>query len=923
MHMKNVISFLLLCFSLATANGQGWEHLYPFGPDQSNGVSDLIPTPDGGFLLRCRGSVNPPPFTMVFPTADFYKLAANGSEQWRKTHQELFDAVVYAMAPAGSNRMLFLTYRDDTTRLVKTDANFQPVWTLVLDAPGMTGYNIHVENVAGGHLVMYQQNGQQGDPVRMIKVNSSGALLWAKDVNVVSNFSFRNFASDEPGNLYLFGEGGNPFGATLGKVSPTGSLLFTKTYASSPVCASPILLNDNLLAYLDFNNHLRLIDAEGLPVTTLDVSVFAYRIARANDGNILVGYSADVSEVGKITPDGTVIWSQAFNNINAAYGKAPFSLWSLPDGGTVTLFQPAGGTQPFYVVRTDANGQVYTNQVHGRIFADVDGDCNYTSGQDFPAPGVSIIAQKGPDFYYATTDSLGDYAMTLDTGTYLLRVLPPGGPWLACDDSLVVNLNPYDTITWNTGINTLNHCPWPGVNLTAPFLRRCFTNSYQVTYGNSSDVVADSAIITLTLDPFLTLQTASLPFTSLGNNLYEFQLGDLGPLQTGAFNVEVQVDCSAELGQTHCSSAEISIANPCPEPALEVPVIQVTATCEGDSVAFRIRNEGGAPMPAAAEFVIIEDLIIMRQGQFQLPAQAETTIKCPATGTTSRIYAGQAPGEPPFFATTTAIEGCNGPIQAGYWNMYPEIFVRQDFVRDCQPNIGSFDPNDKQAVPTGYATEHYIGRGVGLDYKIRFQNTGTDTAFNVVVRDTLSPWLEAATVRPGAASHPYTWQLLGVGVIQFAFSNLQLPDSLTDLAGSQGFISFHIDQKPELPLQTLIENRAAIFFDFNAPVLTNTTFHRVGEKFVVVSAWEPANARILVQAVPNPFTAETRLDVQGLTNASPLYLQVFDLQGRKVVEMQSADGVFQVKKGALEAGMYMFQITQEGRLVGRGKLMVQ
>ncbi len=160
-------------------------------------------------------------------------------------------------------------------------------------------------------------------------------------------------------------------------------------------------------------------------------------------------------------------------------------------------------------------------------------------------------------------------------------------------------------------------------------------------------------------------------------------------------------------------------------------------------------------------------------------------------------------------------------------------------------------------------------------------------------------------------------------MLQFEFANIQLPDSTTNLAGSQGFLSFHIDQKPELPLQTLIENRAAIFFDFNAPVLTNTNFHRVGEKFIVVSAWEPLQASVLVQASPNPFTAETHLEVQGLTSQAPLQLQIFDLQGKTVGEMTSNDGRFQVKKGDLKAGMYLFNIQQNGFLVGRGKLIVQ
>ncbi|MCB0556652.1 MAG: hypothetical protein KDD02_24110, partial [Phaeodactylibacter sp.] len=64
--------------------------------------------------------------------------------------------------------------------------------------------------------------------------------------------------------------------------------------------------------------------------------------------------------------------------------------------------------------------------------------------------------------------------------------------------------------------------------------------------------------------------------------------------------------------------------------------------------------------------------------------------------------------------------------------------------------------NDKQGFPRGYGDEHYIYPGTDLEYLVRFQNTGNDTAFLVVIRDTLSEFLDIATVRPGAASHPYT-----------------------------------------------------------------------------------------------------------------------------------------------------------------------
>lgn len=51
--------------------------------------------------------------------------------------------------------------------------------------------------------------------------------------------------------------------------------------------------------------------------------------------------------------------------------------------------------------------------------------------------------------------------------------------------------------------------------------------------------------------------------------------------------------------------------------------------------------------------------------------------------------------------------------------------------------IGSFDPNYIAVDPVGLTKKHYIENGTSLDYYIEFQNTGTDTAFNIKIFDEL------------------------------------------------------------------------------------------------------------------------------------------------------------------------------------------
>jgi len=133
----------------------------------------------------------------------------------------------------------------------------------------------------------------------------------------------------------------------------------------------------------------------------------------------------------------------------------------------------------------------------------------------------------------------------------------------------------------------------------------------------------------------------------------------------------------------------------------------------------------------------------------------------------------------------------------------------------------SYDPNDKLAnTSTGGSEVYLIDQDDWIDYVIRFQNTGTDTAFNVVITDTLPARLDPATIAVGAASHAFNWNLSGHGIVRFNFPNILLPDSNVNEPRSHGFVGLRI--RPRLPLLpgTIIENTANIYFDFNPPVIT-------------------------------------------------------------------------------------------------------
>ncbi|MCE7925314.1 MAG: T9SS C-terminal target domain-containing protein [Haliscomenobacteraceae bacterium CHB4] len=918
--MKSFFCTLLCMLSLNIVRGQGWERLYAL----DLGLNDrftLAPMPDGGFLMLEDAGTNPN------QTSSLIKLASDGSVQWVQNQQDVLGIIRPAVLPVGNDELLFLG-RGSSSPLVKTNANLDILWSKPVNSPyACPSCGLLLKPTPGGYLISWT-NVSDYAPTRIIKTDLNGDLIWEKTFNFgdEQNFTgmryFLDLVSDNQGNIYASGVQDIPYAPMLAKISPDGDLIFLKTYTQPALIygmGSLTVVNDNRIVG-SCSSNIAVLDSNGLVVGTIQQD--ACNIEAAGDGNLLIGYSAGSNLIiRKITLSGTELWKLTADNLWNMEGI--YSLWHLSDGGTAGIGRAFTGSsyEPF-VIRTDANGVTFTNYLHGNIFADLDGDCANLPPDDQPASGVVVQAIKNAGTWYTVTDTSGNYGFRLDTGAYLLRVIPPNYLWMPCADSVPFTFSTFnDTIELDEGITSDIDCPWPQVSLGAPFLRRCFPSTYKVTYSNGGNLTADSAVVRLTLDPYLEFQSATIPHTQTGPQVYEFFIGDLPPLAQGSFNVTVLVDCdSTVLGQTHCSTTEIAIANPCPVTQLDQPVISVEAECDGDSVLFTMRNIGGAPMPGLAEFIVIEDLIVMREGSFQLGIQEDTLVKCPSDGSTFRMYAGQAPGAPPFFSPTAAVEGCNGPIQPGFWNMFPEFYPAWA-DRDCQPNIGAYDPNDKQAVPVGYGPEGYIGLGVPLEYMIRFQNTGTDTAFNIVIRDTLSAWLEPASVRPGAASHPYMWTLLGQNVIEFKFGNILLPDSNTNLTGSNGYVKFYVEQKPDVPLETDIFNRAAIYFDFNAPVLTNTTRHRAGKDFILVSIWSPNDPLISLRAFPNPASEGATVELSDISPDTMLEWALSDATGRMVLRQTTLGGRLDFQRGGLPTGIYWLQVREKGKLLGVGKLI--
>lgn len=230
--------------------------------------------------------------------------------------------------------------------------------------------------------------------------------------------------------------------------------------------------------------------------------------------------------------------------------------------------------------------------------------------------------------------------------------------------------------------------------------------------------------------------------------------------------------------------------------------------------------------------------------------------------------------------------------------------------------IAPYDPNNKQVSPfhTGdaliggiiYPTE------TTLRYTIQFQNTGTAPANNVIIRDTLESNLLPNTIENIITSHPCNIKIEQGNILVMEFLSIALPDSATDYQGSMGFVHFSIQRTVILPLATQINNRVAIYFDYNNPIITNTVTSTIGEELnlinTIVSDLKPT-----ISVNPNPFTdiLSVEYDLHESTNVN---VKLYNLLGEQIAEyipsITQTPGKYKKQFHAhyLASGVYILQV---------------
>ena len=568
-------------------------------------------------------------------------------------------------------------------------------------------------------------------------------------------------------------------------------------------------------------------------------------------------------------------------------------------------------------------GGINASYLVGKVLYDFNENCQ-VDATEVGVNDIPLKVEMSSFFEYSTSDVQGDFEFAIPApGDINLKTLPRTTSWLPCTSTQLINMVNYSENRATTLLQPTNGCPHMEVDVSSAYVKPCETLTYWVNYRNNGTSPAFASNIHITLDSFMTFAGSSIAPALLNGKHIEFNIGNVAQNQSGRFSISVTNSCIGTIEQqAQCMKAEITpnmICEPV-SPSWDESSVKVTGACKGDSVEFTIQNVGASDMTAQQDYIIIEDMIIGKEGKVQLPSGASQTLTEKTDEHTYRLIVNQSPNHPGKSFPTVALEGCDGyntGIMLGSVTEFAEDDADYFVSIDCQESTNTPTPNTVTGHPKGYGPQFEITSHTDLTYLIYFKNVTPTTLTSLVIRDSLSENLDIISVQPGASSHPYDFSLTEQNIVLFSFDNVSIPPN------GEGFVKFRVSQKPNNPVATQIINSAEIIMGQTA-IATNSTLHTVGgddeRLFVMVDVNNPINENIKLDVFPNPFLTEVTIQVKDYPSTD-LRLRLYGINGSVLIDQSTTTGIFQLSRSSISKGVYVFVIEDGHTPIASGKII--
>jgi uncharacterized repeat protein (TIGR01451 family) len=217
-----------------------------------------------------------------------------------------------------------------------------------------------------------------------------------------------------------------------------------------------------------------------------------------------------------------------------------------------------------------------------------------------------------------------------------------------------------------------------------------------------------------------------------------------------------------------------------------------------------------------------------------------------------------------------------------------------------QTVVNSFDPNDKTCLEGNTITPEMVGKDV--HYLIRFENTGTANAENVVVKDMIDmEKFDINSLIPIDGSHSFVTRISNTNKVEFIFENINLP---FDDANNDGYVAFKIKTKPTLVVGDSFSNTASIYFDYNFPIITNTATTTLALLAKSDFAFEN-----YFSIYPNP--ANNVLNIEAKKTIDVTSISIYNTLGQVVLVIPNAQQTKSVDVSSLKTGNYLMKVNSD------------
>jgi len=569
------------------------------------------------------------------------------------------------------------------------------------------------------------------------------------------------------------------------------------------------------------------------------------------------------------------------------------------------------------------------NGLHSFILNSLSSEFGYAQGRikrlPSPASGcnpvgdrqdvANRVVQNAGTNQITLSDKNGFYSMPLTPGSHQLsqvilrdalerQICPP----LASPNIPVTISGPGDVALNNQFLNQTYNCSRLSMSVLQPRFRLCSRGRFTIQYRNDGMGAEPNARIRITLPKLVKIESASRAFSIQTDSSYVFDLGNLAPGQGGTIAVSDTIGCvsTPDSSARACFSVRMEPLSICAEvnPAvinwsgawLDAKAQYQPVT---DKVRYVIYNRGANMTDSTYLNLFPVDLSVPKK--LKLQAGDSLVFLLPVLDMRGQRLLLQQPANCPIgsFGNLAHV----GRNTAVFYLSFADGWFSQQTATACPEFRYSYDPNEKLVEPVDP-----VEPGTELNYTIHFENYGNDTAYAVIIADTLPTGLDITTFRMTGSSHDCEPRLAGTvdnPVVFFNFLPIRLPGKKQDSVLSKGQVDFKIRLKPTVALGSIHQNKAHIYFDRNEPIITNTTITKVrnpDEPTEVSGRLLTENRMVLF---PNP--SRNAVSIGLPTGFEKTELRITDIQG-KVCLRKRISRTSSVDVSGLQSGVYLILV---------------